>query len=142
MNHISVKASNILSIGYDKAARILEVRFRKGARVTYPDVAEHIYFKFLIAPNKDDFFKAHLAYGPEQNAGQTSSVQMPSRNAHLKSKAEQSWLRVRDYLPTQAHKFIKTILDENPTDVFPVKMRLRRHGDYQCRVLVVFTKSL
>jgi SprT protein len=133
MNHISVTSSNVASIGYDKATKTLEVKFKQGRITTYPDMPEHVYFHFLIAPNKDEFFKAHLAYGPEQSDRVSSNIRMPSRNAHLESTAETSWLRCRDYLPERAHKFIKSLLSENPTEVIPVRMRLRKRGDYHCR---------
>ncbi len=47
----------------------------------------------------------------------------------LPRAVENSWSRILDYIPDQAHGFIKALLKENPANVVPVSIRSTKQGD-------------
>jgi hypothetical protein len=60
MNRTPVRSSNILSVGYDHQAGILEVEFRSGGVYQYSGVPEHIYQGFMRAASKGAYFHDHI----------------------------------------------------------------------------------
>lgn len=51
-----VESSSIASIGYDPAARVLEVEFRNGGLYRYRDVPRELFAGFMAAASKGRFF--------------------------------------------------------------------------------------
>ncbi len=60
MNRTPVRSSNILSVGYDQQAGILEVEFRSGGVYQYSGVPEHIYQGLMRAASKGAYFHDHI----------------------------------------------------------------------------------
>lgn len=56
MNRISIKSSNIHSIGYDEKSRILEIEFHSGGIYQYLNIEEEVYDKLMSASSKGGFF--------------------------------------------------------------------------------------
>jgi len=56
-----VSSSNIRSVGYDNATRILEIEFHSEGRVyQYSDVSEDVYTSLMDAPSKGKYFAAFI----------------------------------------------------------------------------------
>lgn len=51
-----VSSSNILSIGYDKRTKTLEVMFKSGGLYRYANVPEVTYQSLMAAQSKGEFF--------------------------------------------------------------------------------------
>jgi hypothetical protein len=60
MKRDTVTSSNLRSVGYDKAKKVLEVEFRTGAIYQYEDVPEAIYTQLLRAPSHGEFFSRYV----------------------------------------------------------------------------------
>ncbi len=55
MQRQSVNSSSIVSVGYDRAARVVEIEFEGGAIYRYMPVPVYIYRELLDAPSKGVF---------------------------------------------------------------------------------------
>ena len=60
MNRISVRSSNIRSVGYDPDARTLEVEFHSGGVYQYSGVAETVHQGLIRASSKGAYFHDHI----------------------------------------------------------------------------------
>jgi hypothetical protein len=60
MKRLPVESSDIVSIGYDPAARILEVEFQGNRIYQYRDVDADLYSQFLRTDSFGTFFFAHI----------------------------------------------------------------------------------
>jgi hypothetical protein len=60
MRRKPVDSSSLASVGYDKAARTLEVEFRKGRIYQYHDVGAEIFARLMTAESKGRFMNAHI----------------------------------------------------------------------------------
>jgi hypothetical protein len=58
----AVNSTMIVGVGYDSSRRILEIEFRRGARVyRYFDVPEFLYQGLLVSTSKGRFFTTRSA---------------------------------------------------------------------------------
>lgn len=60
MQRLPVESSDIVSVGYEPAAKILEVEFRGGRVYQYRDVEPGIHVQFMRADSYGTFFFAHI----------------------------------------------------------------------------------
>jgi KTSC domain len=60
LKRMSVVSSVIASVGYDAAAKTLEVGLVGGRVYQYFDVADEVYAAFMMAPSKGTFFGANV----------------------------------------------------------------------------------
>jgi hypothetical protein len=60
MDRIPVTSENLRSIGYDEAARVLEVEFDDGSVYQYPCVPKDVYLGLVTAPSKGSYFHYHV----------------------------------------------------------------------------------
>ena len=60
MQRLPVESSDIVSVGYEPAAKILEVEFHGGRVYQYRDVEPDIYAQFMRAESYGTFFFAHI----------------------------------------------------------------------------------
>ena len=60
MDRISVKSSNIRSIGYDVDSSMLEIEFNSGSIYQYSGVPEHEYNGLLNASSKGRYLNTHI----------------------------------------------------------------------------------
>jgi inosine/xanthosine triphosphate pyrophosphatase family protein len=60
MQRLPVESSDIVSIGYDPAQKLLEVEFQGGRIYHYRDVEANIYAQFMRADSYGTFFFAHI----------------------------------------------------------------------------------
>lgn len=60
MQRQAVKSSNIASVGYDPAARVLEVEFRNGGTYHYHDVAPETHAQMVANDSVGTFFHKHV----------------------------------------------------------------------------------
>ena len=60
MDRTPVRSSNIRSVGYDLASRMLEVEFHSGGLYHYSGVPETIYQGFMQAASKGSYFQNHI----------------------------------------------------------------------------------
>ena len=60
MDRLLVNSTNIVSVGYDAAAHILEVEFQSGTTYQYLDVPESIYQGMMTADSKGQFFHDNI----------------------------------------------------------------------------------
>lgn len=60
INRQRVDSSAIAAVGYDAAARVLEIEFRSGAIYRYLDVPEEIHRRLLAAGSKGGFFGKNI----------------------------------------------------------------------------------
>lgn len=63
MNRISVASSNIVSIGYDKTRKLLEIEFKGGSIYQYSDVPLGVYEELMAAGSRGKYFAAHIKNG-------------------------------------------------------------------------------
>ena len=59
MKRISVKSSNIVSVGYDVDSWVLEIEFKNGT-YQYEDIPKDIYYKLMNASSKGSYFHQHI----------------------------------------------------------------------------------
>ncbi len=60
MNRLSVKSSNLASIGYDAENEILELEFKHGGIYQYFDVSESVYEELMNADSHGKYFSANI----------------------------------------------------------------------------------
>jgi hypothetical protein len=60
MERTPVRSSNIRSVGYDLASRMLEVEFHSGGLYDYSGVPETIYQGLMRAASKGSYFQDHI----------------------------------------------------------------------------------
>lgn len=60
MDRILVHSSNIISVGYDLTARIMEVEFQSGGVYQYHDIPEDIYQSLMTAHSKGQYFHDNI----------------------------------------------------------------------------------
>ena len=60
MKREPVKSSNLKSIGYDKAKKLLEIESHTGAVYQYLNVLEHIYKQLVRAPSIGKYFHQQI----------------------------------------------------------------------------------
>jgi len=60
MRRQRVDSSSLASVGYDAAARILEVEFRKGRIYQYHGVGAKRFAQLMNAESKGRFMNAHI----------------------------------------------------------------------------------
>lgn len=60
MHRRPVQSSNLSSIGYDPASRLLEIEFHSGKAYQYPNVPAHVYQALMAAPSKGKFFSQFI----------------------------------------------------------------------------------
>lgn len=60
MKRQNVKSSNIKSIGYDSAAKVLEVEFTNGAVWQYEDVPAKVYNDLMTADSVGGYFARNI----------------------------------------------------------------------------------
>lgn len=60
MQRLPVESSDLVSIGYDPAAKVLEVEFQGGRIYQYRDVEPDIYTQFMRTDSFGTFFFAHI----------------------------------------------------------------------------------
>lgn len=56
----AVASSAILAVGYEAASQRLDVTFVTGRRYVYADVPRAVYYAFLAAPSKGEYFNARI----------------------------------------------------------------------------------
>ena len=62
MNRISVKSSNLASVGYDELAGILEIEFHSGGIYQYFGVPKSIYDGLMQASSKGRYHFFHIKF--------------------------------------------------------------------------------
>ncbi len=60
MNRMHVISSDLRSVGYDPALRILEVEFHDRSVYVYRNVPESVYSALMCAPSKGTFFARNI----------------------------------------------------------------------------------
>lgn len=60
MDRSRVRSSNIRSVGYDAASRMLELEFHSGGLYQYSGVPETIYQGFMRAASKGSYLHDHI----------------------------------------------------------------------------------
>lgn len=79
MQRIPVESSDIVAIGYDDKARVLEIEFKEDRIYQYYDVEPSIYERFMKADSYGQYFYAfvngHYRYKRVLQAGETSTSQ-------------------------------------------------------------------
>lgn len=63
MKRTSVSSSNIASIGYDAARRILEIEFLNGSVYQYSNVPESLYNGLMNASSHGSYFDSYIKKG-------------------------------------------------------------------------------
>ncbi len=59
----AVESSNLASIGYHAARRILEVEFHSGSIYRYLEVPKEVFAEIMSAESKGRYFTAHIRNG-------------------------------------------------------------------------------
>lgn len=60
MDRQPLSSTNIKSVGYDSAQKVLEVEFSSGSVYQYFDVPEHIYLSLCSASSPGKFFQSSI----------------------------------------------------------------------------------
>ncbi|MBO3446384.1 KTSC domain-containing protein [Clostridium sp. CCUG 7971] len=60
MQMIPISSGGIVSIGYDRNARILRVESKSSNIFDFYNVSTHIYINFLSSPNKTKYFHSSV----------------------------------------------------------------------------------
>ena len=60
MDRILVNSSNIITVGYDRAAGVLEIEFQSGKIYQYMGVPEAVYQALMTASSKGEFFHDNI----------------------------------------------------------------------------------
>jgi len=63
MNFLTVKSSNVSSVGYDEKNAILEIRFRSGGHYRYYDVKREVFDKIGVAESVGKFVNESVVRG-------------------------------------------------------------------------------
>jgi len=64
MKRTPVESSNLVSVGYDPAAQILEVEFKSKKIYRYHKVPQQIFDGLMAADSKGAYFAAHIRNNP------------------------------------------------------------------------------
>ncbi|NJM53485.1 MAG: KTSC domain-containing protein [Blastocatellia bacterium] len=56
MKRIAVESSNLASVGYDEAAKMLEIQFHSGGIYQYDNVKKEFYDELMKAESKGRYF--------------------------------------------------------------------------------------
>jgi hypothetical protein len=64
MERIGVTSSDVASVGYDRAAGVLEVEFLTGSIYQYQGVPASVYEGLMSAPSHGKYFAAYIKKGP------------------------------------------------------------------------------
>ncbi len=75
MQRLPVESSDIVSIGYDPHAQVLEIEFKGGRVYQYADVEQHVYDLFIKADSFGEYFYAQISkrYRYKKVASETES---------------------------------------------------------------------
>ncbi len=57
---VTVRSSNLRSVGYDRWAQRLEIEFRGGRLYAYFAVPEHLHSQLMTATSKGRYFRSHI----------------------------------------------------------------------------------
>jgi hypothetical protein len=60
MQRTPVQSSNLLSVGYDRLNRVMEIEFNSGHVYQYFNVPEEIYIGLLNASSHGKYFHQHI----------------------------------------------------------------------------------
>ncbi len=60
MKRTPVSSTNLASVGYDGASRVLEIQFRNGRVYEYYDVPREVYEGVIGAPSPGEFFTSRI----------------------------------------------------------------------------------
>lgn len=60
MNRVSVRSSNIQSVGYDADSSILEIEFHSGALYQYYGVPQRVHEGLMTARSTGTYFNDHV----------------------------------------------------------------------------------
>ena len=60
MTHTPVKSSNLASVAYDPARRLLEIRFQRSGTYRYYDVPPEVHVDLIGAPSAGTYFAANI----------------------------------------------------------------------------------
>jgi len=60
MDRILVNSSNLISVGYDHEAQVLEVEFQSGSVYRYLQVPPELYQDLMTAGSKGRYFHDHI----------------------------------------------------------------------------------
>lgn len=60
MVRVAVESSTMVSVGYEKKGRILEIEFRSGAVYEYLDVPAVVHKELMEAESKGRYFNAEI----------------------------------------------------------------------------------
>lgn len=60
MKRVTVVSTNLKSIGYEKASKMLEIEFKTGAVYQYPGVPEALHKQLMNAPSSGAFFWRYI----------------------------------------------------------------------------------
>lgn len=66
MNRMSVKSSNIRTIGFDPKSNTLEVEFHKGSILQYPNVTNDEFRRLLAAKSIGSHFYDNFSFRPSR----------------------------------------------------------------------------
>lgn len=79
MQRIPVESSDLVSIGYDAKAHVLEIEFKEDRIYQYIDVEPDVYERFMRADSYGEFFFAHITkhyrYKKVHGTGKTEKSQ-------------------------------------------------------------------
>jgi hypothetical protein len=62
MDRVSVRSSNIKSVGYDPDSATLEIQFIDGGVYQYANVPEATHTGLLFATSKGSYFERHIKH--------------------------------------------------------------------------------
>lgn len=60
MQRTPVESSNLVSVGYDKKLKKLEVEFISGAVYAYSNVPPNVYEELMAASSHGSYFSSHI----------------------------------------------------------------------------------
>ncbi|HSX17188.1 MAG TPA: KTSC domain-containing protein [Patescibacteria group bacterium] len=60
MDRILVNSSNLITVGYDAASKMLEVEFQSGKVYQYMNVPESLYQDLMTSTSKGQFFHDNI----------------------------------------------------------------------------------
>ncbi|MDB5186878.1 MAG: hypothetical protein JWM07_350 [Candidatus Saccharibacteria bacterium] len=60
MNRVNVASSNLVSVGYDSLANLLEIEFKGGSLYVYSGVPSYIHSNLMDARSHGEYFASHI----------------------------------------------------------------------------------
>jgi len=60
MEKILVKSSNLISVGYDAATKVMEIEFKTGSTYQYIAVPQGVYQGLMTASSKGQYLHDHI----------------------------------------------------------------------------------